>query len=266
VSETESGTSFGEATDLLFCRSLEVGYRGQAILPPITLGFGRAQFWAVVGRNGSGKSTWLRTLLGLLPPVRGSIEHAEPGLRIAYLPQRHGTDELYPLLAREVVALGALRGWGFLRPRLSTAKERAERALEEVGARDLGEQLFRELSEGQKQRVLFARLAASEARLAVLDEPTSAMDLVAEREAFELLDALRKNRNMTVVVVSHYLRAVREFADRAIMLDRDSASVIIGTPAFVLEHSAFLARYGEVEASDSAVSRGHALTQGDGNA
>lgn len=229
---------------LLEAKQLAIGQRGQQLLPSFDLRVGRGEFLAVIGRNGSGKSTWLKTLLGLMPPVSGEIVRA-PGLKLAYLPQRGVADDLYPVTARDVVAMGCQRGFGFFG--LSNAMaERVERALELMGARELAERSFRELSEGQRQRVLFARIAASEADLALLDEPTSALDLVAEREAFELLARLKREANMAIVIVSHYVRLVTEYAERAVLLDRDTPAVVIGAPSEVFEHASFRARYGSL--------------------
>jgi zinc transport system ATP-binding protein len=230
---------------LFECQALRVGIAGRALLPPLDLTIRAGELWAVVGRNGSGKTTWLRTLLGLLPPVAGKVRSA-PHVRVSYLPQRSGMDDLYPLTAREVVSIGAERGWSFLGGLSARRRrEKVEQALVEVGAGELMERPFRRLSEGQKQRVLFARLAAADAELAILDEPTSAMDKVAEREAFELIRALRDKHGLAVLVVSHYLSVVRHFADRAILLDADSQQVVSGTSSEVFGHAAFRARYGD---------------------
>jgi len=237
--------------ELFSCHQLRVGFSGRAILPAVDLTIAAGQFWAVVGRNGAGKTTWLKTLLGLLPPVSGSV-HSASNVRVSYLPQRSGLDDLYPLLAREVVSLGAERGWSFLGAfDRGQRRKQAHRALAEVGAQDLAERPFRSLSEGQKQRVLFARLVAGDAEVAILDEPTSAMDRVAEREAFELIRKLQASHGLAVLVVSHYLTIVREFADRALLLDTDAEQVVLGTPQQVFEHAAFRKRYGDfaVEAS-----------------
>lgn len=231
---------------LLRCDRLEVGYGSRALLPPVDLTIARGEIWAVVGRNGSGKTTWLRTLLGLLPPVRGQVVWASAQRRMSYLAQRSTYDDAYPLRVHDVVAMGAQRGSSFRGPfEPRELRVEALRALEGVGAAELASQPFRELSEGQKQRVLFARLAMAKADLAVLDEPTSAMDLVAEREAFELLEKLRTETNVAILIVSHYLGLAREFADRAVLLDRDTPAVVVGTPREVFEHSAFQARYGD---------------------
>ena len=230
---------------LFECQNLRVGIGGRALLPALNLTIRAGEFWAVVGRNGAGKTTWLRTLLGLLPPIAGHVRSASD-VRVSYLPQRSGMDDLYPLTAREVVSIGAERGWSFLGGLgARRRKDKVEQALAEVGAAELAERPFRRLSEGQKQRVLFARLAAADAEVAILDEPTSAMDKVAEKEAFELISALRDKHGLAVLVVSHYLSIVSHFADRAILLDADSQQVVTGAPREVFAHPAFRARYGD---------------------
>ncbi len=221
---------------LLRTRALEIGHGGRPLLPPMDLELMPGEFWAVIGRNGCGKTTWLRTLLGLMPAVGGAVER-RPGLRVAYLRQQGGVDDLYPLTARDVVAMGTLRSRACFGPARRQARE-VDRALDLVGAAELARAPFRTLSVGQRQRVLFARIAASRPELALLDEPTSAMDLLAEREAFELLARLRAAAGVTVVVVTHYVRLVAEHADRALLLDRDTPAVVAGPPAAVFEHPA----------------------------
>ncbi|HEV8245315.1 MAG TPA: ATP-binding cassette domain-containing protein [Polyangiaceae bacterium] len=230
------------STNLITSRSVEIGYGGKALLPHFDLSIGRGEFWAVIGRNGSGKTTWLRTVLGLMDPLSGRIEFAS-GLKLAYLPQRGSAEDLYPVTAYDVVAMGCQRGWSFFGLGRDQRK-RAQHALELMDVGNLSERRFSELSEGQRQRVLFARVAAAQADVALLDEPTSALDLVAEREAFELLRRLKEESNTTIIIVSHYVRLVAEYADHAILLDRDTPAVVLGTPEQVFEHPSFRARYG----------------------
>lgn len=232
--------------ELLRCAGLTLGYGGRALLPPIDLSVRAGEFWAVVGRNGSGKSTWFRTVLGLQAPVAGVVDRCAGKGRYAYVAQRMSFDELWPMTAEEVVTLGLLRRWSFLRPQAGHA--RVAEALDAVGATALRHRSFRSLSEGQKQRVLLARMVASGAALALLDEPTAAMDAVAEREAMALLDALRRRFGLAVLVVSHHLEATRAFADRALFLDPDDQAVVVGTAAEVFRHPAFTARYGSGDA------------------
>lgn len=245
-------------TALLRCQDLVVGYEGRGILPKVNLTVGKGEFWAVIGRNGSGKTTWLRTLLGLHPPVSGQVERPNPDVRLGYVPQRSGVDELYPLLAEDVVSLGVERDWSFLRLAFGSRPPAVEKTIDEMGVRPFARTPFRSLSEGQKQRVLFARLAASGADLALLDEPTSAMDVVAEREAFETLARLRSRSGMTIMVVSHYLGLAREFADRAVLLNRGAQEVVAGDPDEVFGHRVFRDDYGGPDSMHpTACAHGH---------
>jgi zinc transport system ATP-binding protein len=234
-----------ERNQPLVCQSLVVGYDGRGLLPPIDLTLDPASFWAVVGRNGAGKSTWMRTALGLLPPVSGRIRRPA-GMRLAFVPQRLNLDPIVPVRATDVVAMGAEHGTSFLRPRPKVLHRKIAAALEEVGAGALGDHPFRDLSEGQKQKVLLARCIVGEPDVVFLDEPTAAMDVVAEREVLELIDGLRKRHGTTVVIVAHYLPLVADLAEEVLFLDRETEAVVSGRPGTVFESEAFRRRYGDV--------------------
>jgi zinc transport system ATP-binding protein len=231
---------------ILTCDALEIGY-GRRLLPPIQLSVCQGQFLGVVGRNGAGKTTFFRTLLGLIPPLGGRVT-LPPALPIAYVPQVSALDALLPIRSRDVVAWGTLRGWSFLRPgRARAARDARDRALREADAAILAGQAYGELSQGQKQRVLFARMLASDPRLAFLDEPTAAMDVVAERHAFEGLVRLVRERQLTVVVVTHDVELCAKHADQVLFLDREDQSVIQGDPETVFTHPEFVRHYGPVK-------------------
>jgi zinc transport system ATP-binding protein len=232
-----------EPRELLRTEGLIVGFDGRGLLPPVDVAIRAGELWCVVGRNGSGKTTWLRTLLGLLPPVSGSVRCAGAAPRTVYVPQRSALDALYPLRARDVVRMGTERGTSVLRP-APREPPAVDASLRTLGVADLADRPFRALSEGQKQRVLLARLWASDAELALLDEPTAAMDVVAEREAFRTLGKLCRERGAAILVVSHHLGIARENAGRAIFFDRVSSTVAVGTPKEVFAHPAFRAQYG----------------------
>ncbi len=233
-----------DPASLISCERLVVGHAGRALLPSIDIALSAKQLWAVVGRNGAGKSTWLRTVLGLLPPVSGKVKK-RAGLRISYVAQGSALEESYPVLVRDVIEMGTLRGWSFLR-RAPGAAEAVSKAMEMLDVVELADQPYGSLSEGQKQRVQFARIAASEPHVAILDEPTSALDAVAEQEAFSLLEQLRTERNMTIVVVSHVLGLARHHADHALFLDRRAGVALAGSAKEVFEHRSFLDAYAGV--------------------
>jgi zinc transport system ATP-binding protein len=216
--------------------NLCVGYGGRAILPPVTFEIHRGELWLLVGRNGSGKSTMLRTLMGLTPPVSGCIIRP-PETGIAFIPQRQNREPAIPLRAVDLVEEGLEAGWSFTRPlRAKPAREAALLALDRVDAGTLAAKSFADLSEGQKQRVLMARALVSEPLLIVADEPTAAMDLQAEREALVLLDKLRRNAGTAVLLVSHHVPSALAVADRLVVVDAESQAVVVGSRAEAANH------------------------------
>ncbi|MFO7179408.1 MAG: metal ABC transporter ATP-binding protein [Pseudomonadota bacterium] len=235
-----------EAPALLSCERLVIGRGGRALLPPIELTIRRGELWVVLGRNGAGKTTWARTLLGLERPIAGTVTRRKSELRLTYLAQRRELDAAYPLRVRDVVGFGLDRETSFLRRRTPEQRARLERALAEAGIAALAERPFRELSEGQQQRVLLARVHAAQADLAVLDEPTSAMDGAAEREAWALLARLRDETGLALVVITHAQALARAHADRVLVLDRDARSVVSGPPEDVVATALPLAARGAV--------------------
>lgn len=221
---------------LLAAVDLAVGYGGKAILPPVTFEIRPGELWLLVGRNGSGKSTLLRTLMGLSSPISGGVRRPPQG-GIAFIPQRQNRDPALPLRAVDLVEEGLESGRSFLRPlRAKPARTAALAALDRVDAAPLALKPFRDLSEGQKQRVLMARALVSEPLLFVADEPTAAMDLQAEREALDLLARLRRDAGTAVLLVSHHVPSALAVADSLIVVDAEAQAVIVGPRAEVARH------------------------------
>jgi zinc transport system ATP-binding protein len=232
------------AASLVRCTKLEVGYRGRALLPPIDLGLERGRMLLILGRNGSGKSTLIRTLLGLQRPLAGTITWA-PEVRRAYVAQSGAIDPGVPVRAADVVAWGRLRGWGFLSPLPGRSDRGArDRAMAALGVGGLGDRKLRDLSGGQVQRVLFARMLAGETDVAVLDEPTAAMDAAGERAVYATLRGLAHERGLAIVVVTHAVSAALGACDEVMLLDADAHRVIRGTPAEVADDPAFHQLFG----------------------
>lgn len=226
-------------TALLTARGLRIGYRGRAILPPIELTVQPGELWALIGRNGGGKTTLMRTLLGLLPSVGGAIDRA-PGLRLAYVPQRGDFDPSVPARVLDMVRGGLDQGWSFLDPlRLRRGGHAVQGALAAADVAVLRRQSFGTLSEGQKQRVLIARALVADPALLVLDEPTSAMDPVTTEAIFALLDRLRRE-GRAVMIASHTADFAPRFATHIALVDREHGVVQTGPAAEVLGAPAFL--------------------------
>ncbi|MCU1278421.1 MAG: transporter-related protein, partial [bacterium] len=190
--------------------ALEVGYHGEAVLPPVNLDVESGVAIGIVGPNGSGKTTLVRTLLDLLPPIRGTIRFPTGKRpRFGYVPQRASVDISFPLTAYEVTLMGR---YGLCPPGRKPRPvdvEHTRAALSDVGALELAHRPFHALSGGQRQRVLVARALASEPEILVLDEPTTGMDLPSERAMLDMLRSFTA-RGIAVILISHQLGAVAD--------------------------------------------------------
>lgn len=236
--------SASHPTTVLRADELRVGYGRKALLPPVTFTAQTGELWAVAGPNGSGKSTLLKTMLGLLPPVSGT--YTAP-LRVGYVPQRSRLNGWIPGRVFDVVASGVDEGASFLKPHfLKTRRGAIADALALTLCTDLRNEPYAQLSEGQKQRVLIARAIVRSPQLLVLDEPTSAMDITAEHRVMHLLEEIRTNAGPTILLVSHHLAVVAEFATHLIVVDRDRNSVAAGTIDKVGANEIVQRRYGRL--------------------
>ena len=235
-------------TRRLVVQNLSVGYQGQAILPALSFEVHAGEVWALFGPNGGGKSTLLRTLLGLQPPLAGRVDLC--GSELAAVPQRQDLDALVPQRSLDVVRDGTLRGWSFLRPWMTRdAKAAIAQAARDTDIEALLHQPFRELSEGQKHRVLIARALAGNTGLLTLDEPTSAMDPFHEEAIFRLVEKVTVARELGVIVSSHHMHILTEIASSAIYVDREMHVAISGPFHEIAAHPTVLARYGVLMAS-----------------
>jgi len=203
---------------LLRFEQVSLGYQ-KPLLPPIDFSVKAGVFLGVVGPNGSGKSTLLKTLCGIIPPLAGNIAWPGGRARIGYVPQRNAIDSIWPISAREVVALGRVPSLSLFGQLRRKHFEQADETLKSVGLAGLGHRPFRELSGGQRQRVLLARALAIEPSLLVLDEPTSALDPVGEQRLLGDLARLNEDKGIAVVVVSHQLSLTARISEELAILD-----------------------------------------------
>jgi ABC-type Mn2+/Zn2+ transport system ATPase subunit len=215
---------------LIRLSNLSIGYDSQAVLSGISLSIDRHSFMAILGANVSGKSTLLKTILGLLPPVAGRIEaSASKGapLVFGYVPQAGEFDPVYMLTGFNVALMGT---YGRVRPgRFVPSGEPAftRECLQAVGAEEFTRKRFSEPSGGQKQRVLIARALATRPDVLVLDEPTAGVDATATHAVLELISQTRKERMITVLLAAHDFAVVRHHARQVLWFHK--GKVIQGT-------------------------------------
>ncbi len=205
--------------NLVECRDLRLGYGSNAMHPCPDFTVGAGDYVSIVGPNGTGKTTLLKCIAGLLKPLGGTLTLA-PGLAgggIGYLPQQGPLQRDFPASVREVVQSGcqALRG---LRPFYTRSeKRRAAEAMERLGVDVLAKRCYRELSGGQRQRVLLARAICGECRLLLLDEPTTGLDPEATSHFYRMLHGINSG-GVAVVMVSHDLDGALESATHILTL------------------------------------------------
>ncbi|WP_295582774.1 metal ABC transporter ATP-binding protein [uncultured Oscillibacter sp.] len=220
-----------EASELIVCRDVSLGYEGQSVLTHLNLTVRAGDYLCVVGDNGSGKSTLLRGLLGLLAPQSGEILRAEELRRgaIGYLPQQTRAQRDFPATVYEVVLSGCLNAGGMRFFYTGAQKSRALMNMGKLGILELKDQCYRDLSGGQQQRVLLARALCAASRLLILDEPITGLDPAAAQDLYKTLSYLNAREGMAVVMVTHDLKAALRSARTVLHIGR--SSLFLGTAA-----------------------------------
>ncbi len=204
-------------------RHVSFSYDGTSVLEDVNLTIKERSFISIVGPNAGGKTTLLKLMLGLIRPSRGTIEvlgmpPEKARTRIGYMPQQVQFDLQFPVSVFDVVLMGRLGNTKPFGPFGRTDKAIACDALRKLEMQDMKNRPFTALSGGQRQRVLIARALACEPEMLLLDEPTANVDLVVEKELFELLHEMSKA--ITIVVVSHDVGFVSHYVQSVVCVNR----------------------------------------------
>ena len=211
---------------------------GRVLLHPLTLSLPPRGVTALIGQNGSGKSTLLKIMARQQPPTGGRIALAGRSLdswnerdfarQVAYLPQHTplGTG----LTVRELVALGRYPWHGALGRFSDTDRQKVETALSLTAVDAFADRLVDSLSGGERQRAWLAMLLAQDARLLLLDEPISALDVAHQVEVLALVHRLSARSGITAVVVIHEINMAARFCDEILAL-KDGRLIARGSPA-----------------------------------
>ena len=222
------------------------GYGRTVVLRKVEFGLEAGDFVGLVGPNGAGKTTLLRGLLGLVRPQGGERRINPPGAAadvvFGYVPQEKAVDPFFPLSVLDVVLMGRYRVLGPGRRPTPQDRRMALACLGHVQLEHLANTSFQELSGGQKQRVLLARAFAAEPHVLVLDEPTSAMDLAAEKGLMSVIKEQHEAQGLTVVLATHDLNLIGRYASKIAIVA--GGHVISGPPQDLLEAGQLREVYG----------------------
>ncbi|MEX3170703.1 metal ABC transporter ATP-binding protein [Serratia quinivorans] len=195
-----------------------VGYGSTPLFPPLSGHFTTGSLTAVVGVNGAGKSTLLKTLAGLLPLQSGSLSFSGNKLpRMAYLPQQAELDRQFPMVVSDLVAMGSWPQIGMFRGLNKRAAQQIAEALDTLGMTPMARSPVGELSGGQLQRVLFARMLVQQAPLILLDEPFTGIDSATIRLLLQVIAQLHR-QGKTVIAVLHDMSMVANHFPQALLL------------------------------------------------
>ena len=191
---------------LIKITNLTLGYDKKAILKGINANIEEGDFVCCVGPNGVGKSTLIKTILGLIKPLSGSIEFN--GLKrkyIGYMPQETKVDASFPASVYEIVLSGNLNKTGINTFYNKNIKEKTTKVLKILNIENLKNESFNNLSGGQRQKVLLARSLCATTKLLILDEPSNNLDITSKKELYDCIKRLNEIEKITIIMITHDL-------------------------------------------------------------
>jgi zinc transport system ATP-binding protein len=216
------------ATPLLQVEHLSVSYASTQVLDDISFHVDRGDYIGITGPNGAGKSTLVKALLDLIPLQSGKIQLFSQPLsafhdwyKIGYVPQGNFLiNPLFPATVYEVVAMGLLALKHV--PKWITKQDDAaiQRVMDQLDITNLQKKLVGQLSGGQLQRVFLARALVHTPEILILDEPNTGLDVNMNHKFFELLDKLNKEKQLTILVVTHDIGRIGEHVSKLLYIDR----------------------------------------------
>lgn len=230
--------------DALKIEKLTVGYGRRVVAEELTATLPSGCLTALIGRNGVGKSTLLRTLAGFQPPLAGTLCASTDFTSLPLREGRGGSSiavvlterpDVTNLTVREVVGLGRspyTGFWGFLskNDRFIVAE-----TIREVGIEDLSDRMMQTLSDGERQKVMIAKALAQQTPVVILDEPTAFLDYPSKVEMMALLQELAHKQDKAVLLSTHDMELAVRYADQLWLMRREKPSLVTGPTAEIVE-------------------------------
>ena len=207
------------------CKDVTLGYENKVVAKNLNFKIDQGDYLCVVGENGTGKSTLIKTLLGLIKPLNGEVIANVQGKNhkgVGYLPQQTQAQKDFPASVWEVVLSGVLNNDHRCPFYNKKDKAEAEKNMEQLNILDLKKRCYRELSGGQQQRVLLARALCATDSVLILDEPVTGLDPAASMELYETIKDLNKKENVTIIMVSHDIKNALNYATHILHLEQEN--------------------------------------------
>ncbi len=192
--------------------NLSVGYQKENyVLKRVNLSVFEHDFLGIIGPNGGGKTTLLKSIMGLIPASEGTVTFYKDGqacssINIGYMPQINQIDKKFPISVEEVITSGLTQPKGFFKKYSVAQKAKVEFVASQMGLQDLLKKPIGALSGGQLQRALLGRSIVDDPDLLILDEPNSYVDKKFESDFYKILNEV--NKNTTIILVSHDIGTV----------------------------------------------------------
>ena len=197
-----------------------IGFNKVPIINGINLSIEAGESWAVMGPNGGGKTTLLKTLIGAAKPVNGTYL-VSSDIRFGYVPQTEQFDRMFPISVREIIAMGRYSCVPFGKMLKKQDWEIIDKAMDQAGVSHLQKSSFSSLSGGESRRVLIARAIAGEPDVLALDEPTMSVDSKGCTEIIDLIKKIKEKSGLTVIIVSHHAGSVKDLVQNFLFVDKN---------------------------------------------
>lgn len=215
---------------MIRCQGLRWGAPGQPLTPALDFNLPSGSLTAVIGANGSGKSSLLKVIAGLQKPLAGKVVlDVSPRGGLSFLPQQQHLDRQFPITLQELVSAGF---WGS-KQTPDVRRQRLDNVLNDWCLSGLEQRPLMALSGGELQRALLARLSLAEAPLLLLDEPHAALDELGQALLWQHIHTWH-NEDRTLVVVCHDLAAVRQHIPQALLI-KNTGCVLAPSHELILQ-------------------------------
>lgn len=231
--------------------NLSLSLGGRAVLRDISFSVGGGDFFVIIGPNGSGKTTLMRAMAGIQKQQAGRIEilaramtgykRKEFARQVAFVPQ--GITTGFPFTVAELVLMGRAPYNSTLGLETDHDYQVAEQAMRFTEVAHLAGRKLDQLSGGEQQRVFIARAICQEPEILLLDEPTAALDLAHQVRIMDLMEKLKTEKGVTIVMVSHDINLAAMYGDQLLLLS-DGRIVRRGTPGEILNFETLEQTYG----------------------